>query len=211
MLSGRDVTAARIWLEWLEKHLVAAIAMDRNEVWGGFVGAGPPANLPRATAQLRRFQSQQRQGRLQRQTAFLAQRKADAPRPRGRREPRAAPPVRRQRTTSATRRGPPDDPSSGSGGDEPPLDGVTDSGLTSRPCEVCGERFTPQRRSDARLCGSACKQKAYRLRRKQERIAALETAIEPAVFLEAAGGDPLLALDLAIRAPEIRRALEAAA
>lgn len=31
-----------------------------------------------------------------------------------------------------------------------------------RPCEHCGESFTPKRRSDARLCSSACKSKHHR-------------------------------------------------
>lgn len=57
------------------------------------------------------------------------------------------------------------DPSEPSGGDEPPLDGVTDSSVSPRACEVCGGTFTPRRRSNARLCGPACKQKAYRRRR----------------------------------------------
>lgn len=76
---------------------------------------------------------------------------------------------------------------------------------TPRRCDVCGHAFTPRRKSTARLCGSACKQRAYRRRQAQARLDQLKAAIEPAVLLEWAHDDPLLALDLAIREFEIRR------
>ena len=50
---------------------------------------------------------------------------------------------------------------------------VTDSGLSPRPCRVCGEPFTPTRRSNAWLCGPACKQRAYRRRKSSSKAAAV--------------------------------------
>jgi hypothetical protein len=35
--------------------------------------------------------------------------------------------------------------------------------LSQRPCTTCGELFDPAR-SDAKYCGSACRQRAYRMR-----------------------------------------------
>jgi len=106
---------------------------------------------------------------------------------------------RRARRSSSGSRGDPDPES------EPPLGGVTDSRPSPRTCEVCGEPFTPRRRSNATLCGSACKQKAYRRRQAQLRFA-LEKRIEPAKLLEWANDDPELALDAAIEGfREIRR------
>lgn len=37
--------------------------------------------------------------------------------------------------------------------------------IAPRPCSVCGASFVPRRKSTARLCSSACKQRAYRRRR----------------------------------------------
>jgi hypothetical protein len=93
---------------------------------------------------------------------------APVPQQAARQAPRARsakPAAGRRRTRSTSR----DGPSSSSSDDEPPPARVTDSGLTERACEVCGEQFTPRRRSDARLCGPACKQRAYRLRRTAEK------------------------------------------
>jgi hypothetical protein len=45
------------------------------------------------------------------------------------------------------------------------MGGVTDSPPAPRACEECEREFTPRRRSNARLCGAACKQKAYRRRK----------------------------------------------
>jgi hypothetical protein len=81
---------------------------------------------------------------------------------------------------------------------EPPLGG---SHLAPRPCEVCGRDFTPQRRSNARLCGATCKQKAYRARRAAT-IAAAVALPQPQAFLNAAHGDPYKALIWAVLALE---------
>jgi hypothetical protein len=73
-----------------------------------------------------------------------------------------APRSRRSRATARARSPGSDDDDS----EEPDLaPNVTDS-PAARPCEICGRDFTPRRRSNARLCSSACKQRAYRRRRK---------------------------------------------
>jgi hypothetical protein len=70
------------------------------------------------------------------------------------REPRS----RRSRATQRARSpGSDDDP-------EPPR--VTDR-PSARPCEVCGEDFTPRRRSNARICSNRCRQMAHRRRSRQ--------------------------------------------
>jgi len=84
---------------------------------------------------------------------------------------------------------------------DPPVGGVR---LSERPCKVCGELFIPKRKSTARTCSTACKQRAYRQRLAKARVAALSLTVEPAVYLDAADGCPLLALDLAMREREIR-------
>jgi hypothetical protein len=109
-------------------------------------------------------------------------------------------PSRRSRSSGSSGADPPEP--------EPPLAGG-DTRPAPRRCEVCGEEFTPRRKSTARLCGSGCKQKLYRGRQAQARLDALEERIEPAVLLEWAHDDPLLALDLAIRECELRRGLVA--
>lgn len=77
----------------------------------------------------------------------------------GRRQPRG----HGHRARASTRAGP-DEPSE----PEPPHGGgVTDTGCEPRPCKVCGLEFTPRRRSNAQLCGAACKQKAWRDRSRQ--------------------------------------------
>jgi hypothetical protein len=49
---------------------------------------------------------------------------------------------------------------------------VTPPRVAERPCEVCGRMFSPRRRSNARLCSSKCKQRAYRLRQRDRKAAA---------------------------------------
>jgi hypothetical protein len=57
--------------------------------------------------------------------------------------------------------------------DDPPS--VTDS-PAPRPCEVCGEDFTPKRRSNARVCSNRCRQAGFRKRRRVAAAAARTTA-----------------------------------
>jgi hypothetical protein len=42
--------------------------------------------------------------------------------------------------------------------------------IATRPCSVCGADFVPRRRSNARLCSTACKQAAYRERLRVARV-----------------------------------------
>jgi hypothetical protein len=128
------------------------------------------------------------------------------------RVPRQTRKTPRSRQSAPRRRGSAVSSGDPPGGDEPPLAPtrrVTDKSH-SLVCEVCGQWFI-SRRSDARTCGNRCRQQAFRDRQAEERLAALEVAIEPQVFLDAADGDPLLALDLAIREPQIRQAFRTVA
>jgi predicted nucleic acid-binding Zn ribbon protein len=133
----------------------------------------------------------------------IAKPKVSPPAPQRQRErasrPRAASP-RRQRSAQSSGDPPDDEPPP-----LPPRRRVTDKSAARRVCEVCGGKFASSR-SDARICSNRCRQRAFRNRRTQERVAALAATLDSSVFFEAADGDPLLALDLAIREPEIRHA-----
>jgi hypothetical protein len=160
-----DVAAAFISLWVLGKLLEEQIALEawteRGVIMGGFNGRLAPLDIPPEAARLHRLQRQQRE-RLERQGPILAKRRqAQARRPQRRREPRAASRVRRQRATSATRRGPPSEDSQPPGGDEPPLVSVT----VSRSCVVCDGELEGRRQQTA-YCSNACRQRAYRQRRK---------------------------------------------
>jgi hypothetical protein len=50
-------------------------------------------------------------------------------------------------------------------------------------CAVCGREFQPRRRSDARTCSNACRQRAYRERKDRVELEALVLRHEKALPL----------------------------
>jgi hypothetical protein len=119
--------------------------------------------------------------------------------------PRARRPRRTSRARSPGSRDDPDEP-------DPPLGGlVTDRGLAARPCEECGRDFAPRRRSNARLCGAACKQKAYRRRRADRERRLLQRSEGACELVREGELDAALALSLVVWPSEELEALAGAA